>query len=800
MKQDLPLKLETAGFSGLSTGSLDQLKKNIEKKKSGRSNLQIILQNILNFFNLILFPVTVLLLLFGKYNDALFISFVAITNTIIAVYQEIRAKIILDNLTLINANRTEVIRDGKVTSITPEEICLGEYIIAKSGDQILADGKIIFAQNASLDESFLTGESDYVAKNIDDLVTSSTFVVTGKVIYIATAVGADRFSSKLLLESSKVKKNKTPLQQKINGILNVLVYVMLIIAAVTLLSAWNRQQAIDLAVLDIATVVSSMIPLGLVLITTISYAVAAKKMYSNSVLVQKISAVESMSSIKVLCMDKTGTITTNEISLIQILSADESKLSPSLINDIQLFANSIVDANKTVMAIKNYFHNQKYEKQNILFEKPFNSKDKFSGIIFDKNKAIIIGAPEIIQSQIKDLSHFVISKLQENFNLGKRCLLVATNDDYNHAKIELESIANFTVAAILIFEDQIRDEAVSTIKAFQERGILLKIISGDNQDAVAALARSVGFENPTAISGLELAKLDEVEFDNAVLKHRIYGRITPEQKEKIITSLQKQGLFTAMIGDGVNDVLAIKKADLGIAMNSGARMAKDVSDIVLINNSFGSLPIVLAQGDQIFSNIVKVSKLFVTKSIYSIIIILLIGYLSYDFPFLPRQITLISFLTVGIPALAVGLIPSKIHKPSRYYPTVFAFAISCGVFYSLGAVVAFILTYFHTGNLSAARSAIIAVLVLGGLFATLFTVLNEKITLQNIIDNKWICLILFFTYLSFLFIIETKTLREFFEIGSFSLSSWVFVIPIFLAASTLFVLERKYKIIYRAFR
>jgi cation-transporting P-type ATPase E len=802
--------MEKDKITGLSEAEALNLPKNITTNKYSLKIRHIVFRNTFTFFNILLFIMGGMLIYVNKISDAVFMTYIVILNAGIAIFQEIKAKRTLDKIKLINAAQVTVIRDSLNRRVRYEEVVLEDVVVATSGDQIITDGKIVYAENASVDESILTGESDYVAKKNDDTVTSGSYVITGTIYYRVTAVGNNTYSSKVLAKSTKYSKQKTKLEQQIDRLLLLCIITMVLLAVFTLLSlifqSFNEGTSIDVEglIINLATVVSALVPTGLVLVTTLSYAAAAIKSYEYKVLIQKISAVESMAHIDTLCMDKTGTLTTNKIEFVKIVTTEDSDPGSEVLHKIFTYASNVKEVNRTIEALRGInVQHENQKKLQIIKEKPFNSKEKYSAVAFNDNTVTYLGAPEVLVSKFEHKIDQYNPLLQKYFSKGYRCLVIFEKNIQN-IEDEQSTFAfdnNASLIGFIILKDEIRHEAKETIQAFKNLHIDLKVISGDNQESVASIAAILGIDKVRAVSGLEMQEMNDPEFAYAALKHNVFGRITPEQKEKIVRVLQKHKKYVGMIGDGVNDILAIKKANLGIAMNAGAQMTKDVSDIILLNNSFSSLPAIFHHGEQIFSNIVKVGCLFITKTIYATALIILLVYLSLDFPFLPKQVTLVSLFTVGIPALFFAMIPSPIIKVKSFIKTVLSYGFSCGVIYTLASLLVFLILYIlppfsEYESLSTARTGIVTMLTFGGLFGAFLVLLNEKITWQNIMRNKINVGMLAGTVIAYLLFLERSSFTKFFEVVNFGVAEWLIILPIFIVASVIFYIERKYNIIF----
>jgi cation-transporting P-type ATPase E len=791
-------------LKGLQSSEVRNLPLNLDYTSDGNTYKSIFKRNAFTVFNTILFPLSGLLFLVGSPGDAMFNCAFILLNTGIAIFQEAKAKYTLDRLKLIGAAKVVVIRDAKEISIPQEEVVLGDLVKAGSGEQIIADGDVIYSESVSIDESLLTGESDYVQKRTEDTVTSGTFVVTGELYYKTTAVGSERFASKLLMKSKKLVSQKTKLEKKLDRVLYIFLQVMIFLVTLQIISqilkaADNQIEfSFNNLVLQVSTIVSALVPTGLILITSISYAIAARKMYETKVLVNKIAAVESTCHLEVLCMDKTGTITTNQIVVEDIVFVGKNR--EGFEKRMSAYSSHASKPNKTMLAIKDHFFNDENPIE-IVKERPFESKSKYSGMLFSDNTSYYIGAPEILLSYATGDTESVHQKVNDLFKLGKRCLIVLKTLEADEEHNDLNHEAKYDLESIIVLKDTIRPEAEETIKALYQNHVDLKIISGDNHESVAVIARAVGFTKIRQISGIDMSDLTPEDFEIAVLTSNVFGRITPEQKERIIQVLQRNKYFTGMIGDGVNDVLSIKKANLGIAMNSGVQMAKDVADLVLLDNSFGSLPIIISQGEQIYSNIIKVSKLFVAKSIFFTLVFILFGYFSLDFPFFPRQLILVLTVILGIPSITIALLPLKREIPKNFYFSVFKFSIISGLIFAFTGLFAYLGTnvlnnsFLEFGKeeelLNISRMALVLTLVFGGLMNVGMVTMNEDTTELAQRTNKKIFYLLSGLFTLFITLITIPSTRDFFGFTSMNLLTYLVVMVTALSGGYIFYSLRK---------
>ncbi len=652
------------------------------KLRTSRSYLQILRQNAFTFINTVLFAIGLVLILMGRAGDAVVTAGLVLLNVIVGVWQEGRAKRKLDQIALLTRPKAAVIREGHERSIDPAEIVLGDVLVIRSGDQVLVDGKVIGPEGgrADVDESLLTGESDLVPKRPGDAVLSGSFCVTGSVIYEATRVGASTFACQVVAGARAFRQVKTPLQRDIDFVIRLMVLLATLLGVLLAIS-YTLQRAPVVEVVQIAAVIVALVPQGLFLMTTVTYAMGAVRMAGSGALVQQANAIESMSHVDVLCLDKTGTLTTNRIKLhaIHPLNATEAELK-SLLGD---FVASSSSANRTAEAIGAAFTGA---ARRVAEQVAFSSERKWSAVAFEDDAirgVYVLGAPEVLEPYLQpaDLGQAVQWTAQ-----GLRVLLFAHQpkiaplfDAGGQPLLPVGLIA----LGLLSLSDELRPEAEATLAGFAQAGIQIKIISGDNPDTVAALARQAGVSREAqAVSGLDLAEMDEAQVAQAAQAATIFGRITPQQKERLVSILRGRGHYVAMIGDGVNDVLSLKQAQLGIAMHSGSQATRAVADIVLLDDSFAALPAAFREGQRIVRGMADVMRLFLVRTLYVTLLILFAKVVGLAFPLSPKHNSILALLTVGIPTLGLaawarpGAPPRNVLHSLRHFVLPAAFTVS----------------------------------------------------------------------------------------------------------------------------
>jgi cation-transporting ATPase E len=710
--------------------------------QTGRSYLQILRNNAFTFINTVLFAIGVVLVLMGQIGDSLVTAGLVLLNVIVGVFQEVRAKRKLEQIALLTRPKATVVRSGKEKSVDPSEIVLGDVLLVREGDQIVVDGQVIENGHMEVDESLLTGESEQVPKKAGDPVYSGSFCVTGAAFYEAQKVGTDSFVNQLTASARAFRQIKTPLKREIDFIIRILVLLVTGLGILLAISFMMR----DIPVVEsvrMAAVIVALVPQGLIFMTTVSYAMGVVRVAGKGALIQQINAVESTSHINLLCLDKTGTLTTNRIKLHAMcpvgdaLGSGEDELR-RILGD---YAASTLGGNRTTEAIKEVFDGQ---TRHVEEEVPFSSERKWSALAFDDatlHGAYVLGAPEVLNSYLQfdaDLS----SKIDVWTNEGLRVLLFAYRPDNRslhntEGKPQLPS--GLIPLSLLSFCDELRPEAQEIFRHFTELGIQPKIISGDNPQTVAALCRQVGFgDDIRVVSGLDLDAMGQGQFEEVAEEATIFGRITPQQKEKLVRFFRSKGYYVAMIGDGVNDVLALKQAHVGIAMQSGSQATRSVADMVLLGNSFAAVPIAFREGQRIIKAMEDVVRLLLTRTFYVMLLIIATQLVGVVFPVTPKHNSILALLTVGIPTLAIatwarpGTSPTSVIRSTSQFVFPAAFTVSV-------VSLAVYLSYLGTTNdIEVARTALTTTMVLCGLVLILFVEpLTEAWVGGDVLSGDW---------------------------------------------------------------
>jgi cation-transporting ATPase E len=710
---------ETAS-SGLTEGEVrDRIARGLVNdtgERTSRTFGEIVRANIFTRFNAILGAMLVVILVAGRPKDALF-GIVLVSNALIGIVQEMRAKRTLDRLAVLSAPRAVAVRDGDARELPVEEVVLDDLLELRTGDQVPADGFVRAAEGLEVDESLLTGESEPVDKSPGDDVLSGSFVVAGSGRFQATRIGADAYARKLAAEARRFTLVHSEL---ISGINTILKYVTFAIIPCGILLLIAQFAATELgwqeAVAGMVAGVVAMVPEGLVLLTSIAFGVAAVTLARRNVLVQELPAVEGLARVDVVCLDKTGTLTEGSVvfdrlePLAPFVSSTDGEAGE--LGDALGALASSADANATLAAIGAAFPAPSGWERSAAV--PFSSARKWSGAAFGPRGSWVIGAPEMVRPDAP-ASDAVRTQADELAACGSRVLLLARADGEQLDGDTLPS--GLQPAALVLLEEKVRPDAADTLRYFSEQGVALKVISGDNPRTVGAVAQRVGL--PDAGDPVDARTLPEDTdgLADVLASHSAFGRVSPHQKRHMVEALHARGHVVAMTGDGVNDALALKDADIGVAMGSGAAATRAVAQLVLLDGRFATMPGVVAEGRRVIANIERVANLFVTKTVYAVLLALVTSLLVWPYPFLPRHLTLVSTLMIGIPAFFLSLAPNTRRYEPGFVHRVAAFTIPAGFTAFLATMAAYTAARWETGaSLAEERTSATIVLLIVGLW------------------------------------------------------------------------------------
>jgi magnesium-transporting ATPase (P-type) len=678
------------------------------RRATSRSYASIVRANVLTVFNLILAGFGVVTLIFGDARDALFLGII-VANSTIGVSQEVRAKRALDRLSLLVAPHANVRRDGAVHKIAVEQVVVDDVVVFAPGDQVIADGTVLTAADLLLDESILTGESVPARRAVGDEVRSGAFVAEGTGAYRVTAVGEDSFAARITGEARSFRHPRSPLERAVNRLLYALIALVVVLGAVLGYSLYHRHVTVHTAVATSAAGVVTMIPEGLMVLVSLTYAAAAVRMSRRGVLAQQLNAIESLASVDTICVDKTGTLTEAALRVVEIVPAagvDEETVGTALAT----LAASASARNLTLQAIAEAYP---ADAEPLLGEVPFSSRRRWSAIEVAAG-SFYLGAPGRVP--VGELE----TEADERQRAGRRVVALATAEEALPARAgELPPDALHPLGLVILAEE-LRPNVRETVAFLLEQGIEIKVLSGDSPQTVAAIARDVGIPVGGVAEGASIPE-DRAERQRFAVEATVVGRISPDGKQAMVQALRDEGRYVAMVGDGVNDVPALKSSRLAIAQGSGTQMARSVSDLVLIDGDFASVPPLVAEGRRALRNLQRVTKLYVTKSAFAAFLILTIGTSSDAYPLLPRHLSIAASLTIGIPTFFLALAPSSgPWQPDRFVRGVARFAVPAGVMIGTGVVAGFLFA-LHDLDLSVADSRTVALttLVMSGLYLVL---------------------------------------------------------------------------------
>ena len=741
---------------GLSTAEVEERRRHGLVNRAPRSDWsdyrQILSRNLLTWFNAMVTPAAIALFVLGEIPGGIAVSGMAVVNSTLGLFQEIRAKRHLDKLMLLVESKARVIRDGQVQVISSGDVVQGEQVLLESGDTVVADGPVLQASYLEIDEALLTGESDPLRRNAGDHLMSGSFCVAGEGCYRADNVGGEAFANHTSMEARRYRYTASPLTRVINHLIQILSFtaigLCLLYTVAYLVEGFpkNLQQELEFARMVAATI-TSMVPQGLVLTATISFTLGAMVMSRRGAVVQRLAAVETMAAIDVICTDKTGTLTTNNLHLTQVQRVTERYSEEDIRIRLRQFASASLDkTNRNVQALKSALG---IIAVDALDQLPFKSQNGYSAVrirVDEGERVLVLGAVEALDKFLQANATSWNETWHKLLPTGQRLLFFcqASPPHDGHFPPFADNLEGFVLdpLALVGLADQLRPEAGKVLEALAVQGIAFKVLSGDNPETVRATVGSLNLPlaKDAVVSGDELAAAADSR--DLIYDHSVFGRVTPRQKVHILEVLQERGCHVAMIGDGVNDVLPIKRADLGIAMGAGSQAAKTVSGLVLETNDFALLPETLEEGRTILRNLRRSSKLFLVKNVYSLILILVCftGVFGLRFPYLPQQVTLLNWLVIGVPALVIALSRERsatATKP-RFFREVGWFALRTGVVFALAglAMLGVSLWFWPDIDHSTQRTLLLSTLIFLGLTA-LFRALRDGEQVPLVGDYKF---------------------------------------------------------------
>jgi cation-transporting P-type ATPase E len=734
---------------------------------SSRSVSSIVAGNVFTLFNAIIGVFFVLILSLGLLADAVF-GLIAIVNSYIGIRQELKAKRTLDELAVLVAPHAKVIRDGRVVSLLAEEVVPGDVVAVEPGDQLVADGETLASRGMTLDESMLTGESDGVRKEPGDRALSGSFCISGSGRYRVDAVREESYAGRLAGEAKAFRHPPSPLQGEVNRVIVACTWAMAPLAALLLLTFQLRSVDLVEAAQTATAGLVTLIPEGLVLLMSVTFAVAAVRLARKDTLVQQMNATESLAAVDTICVDKTGTLTDGRLRLLGIELADGAEPGEAQAA-LGRFAASAGERNRTLETVAEAFP---ATPARVGGEVAFSSRWKWSGLRLG-GVSYVLGAPDVLAaSGALELPPGLARKLEQETAAGRRVVAFGQSGESLPEDPEQAPPPRLSPIALVVLEETLRADAAETIATIRAEQVDLKLISGDARATVTAVAYAVGVPTDAGvIDGSELPQ-DRERLAAAAQANTIFCRIAPEQKRALVEALRAAGRYTAMIGDGVNDVPALKQARLAVAMGSGAQVTKGIADIVLLEDEFARLPEAVAEGRRIARNIHRLGRLYLTKSVYAAALILLVAVPGWAFPFLPRHLTLAVFLTIGIPSFVLALAPSDgpLYR-GRLLRALAAFAVPAGLATALGSILCFFLvdTVFG-GSLEAGRTAATTTLIVLGLAFVLL--LERGPGREHIAIQSYMLAMVAGLGALFALILAAAPVRDFFEMALLTASQW----------------------------
>ncbi|MFX0549006.1 HAD-IC family P-type ATPase [Hathewaya histolytica] len=742
---------------------------NIIPKPPSRTLWEILRANLFTGFNAINVVLAVAVFIAGSPKDSIF-AIVIVSNAIIGIYQELKAKKTLEKLSLIKGNNVKVLRYKNIENINAERLVIDDIIFLNSGDQILVDCEVLPNNSIEVDESLLTGESESILKKHGEKLLSGSFIVSGSCYAKVVSVGSNTYSSKLVEEARKFKIINSQLQNAINKIFKVVLYFIIPIGILlTFTQLFIAKRTWQDAILGSVSGIIGMIPEGLVLLTSSTFIIAIIRLSKWDTLIQELPATEVLARVDVLCLDKTGTITRGDLKLDKVVPLNDYS-EEYIGNILSAIIHSSDNLSQTQKAIlQRYPNNYNLVIKNKI---PFSSSRKWESISFKDEGSWILGAPEFI---LKNRYNEVSDEVEKAALEGKRVLLLAK---FNGDVLDDRLNGDIEKAALLFIGDVIRENAEETVKYFSEQGVTLKIISGDNPITVSTISKKVGIKGAENYIDARNLPKDNEKLQRIIENTTVFGRVSPYEKREIIKALKKNGHTVAMTGDGVNDILALKESDCGIAMATGSDATKAVAQLVLLNSDFSSLPHVVKEGRKLINNLEKVSELFVSKTVYSILLALIFTLILKPFPLLPIQLTFAGALTIGMPSFFLALEENNEIIKKGFLRRVLRYAIPNGVVIGISTTIMFLVAYYNGLSITQCRSISLMIFALLSLFILLKVALPINKYRLCIVNSMIGLLALFFS---------VPLLRRILDIDLFPVS-YILIMIMILIISMIFML------------
>lgn len=717
-------------------------KVNYDTSVKTKSIRDIIISNSFTLFNIINILLALLLVIVGSYKNTLFI-FIIIINSLISIIQEVRSKRELDKLKVIASNSVLVLRDGIEEEIHINDIVLDDIIIFNNGNQVVVDSIVVDGE-VEVNESFITGEAKTIYKKKGDKLLSGSFIVSGRCLAEVEHVGLDNYVAKISSNTKYSKPVSSEIMRSLNRIVSTISFIIIPVGILLFSSQYSASNNFNEAITSTVAGIIGMIPEGLVLLTSTVLAVSVIKLSKKKVLVQDLYCIEMLARVDVACLDKTGTITEGKLEVVRDISFNNRDIS-YIISNIN---GASIDSNPTALALLDKYGKSNDKKVEEVI--PFSSSRKYSGVKFS-DITYVVGAPEFILKDNYKKYEKIISPYLEDY----RVLMVG---EYK------KNIIDTKLVGLILIQDKIRESAPSTIEYFKKQEVDLKIISGDDARSVLGIAKRAGFSDDTLAINATVLETDQ-DILEAVSKYSVFGRVTPDQKRKFILALQKLGHSVLMGGDGVNDVLALKEADASVAMNSGADAAKNVSQLILLDSDFSSIPDIVAEGRRTINNIERSASLFIVKTIYTFLLVFLFINTKSRYPFIPIQLSLLSTLTIGIPSFVLALEFNNNRVKRGFLLNVIKKALPTSILIVFNILTIYLLGMLFSISSNEISTMCVIISVFIG-FMHLYNICNKN----NIIHRLLIVVLVLVFLISYIFF------KEFFSFTNISISMGIIIV------------------------
>jgi cation-transporting ATPase E len=779
---------------------------NVVSKTRTKRTQEIIFENLFSVFNLVVLLVIFFLLFFyfrtqdrNLILDSIGVLSVALINTVLAISQEIKAKRALDKVSLLLERKVTVIRDRQEVSIDQKEIVVDDLVLLGRGDQVVVDGRVQASNHLEIDESLLTGESVPIYKNTGDQILSGSFCVSGNGAYVAEKVGDACFANQVTDIAKKLKHSVTPLQKKLNHLVEILLLISFVLVLLELMFDPHASINDMSFIRRVSTIVISLIPQGLILMASVTFALGVYRISRIGAIIEKLNAIESFSNVQIVCMDKTGTLTQNKLAVNQLTLLDDRYNREDAEQLLGTYGKLSSDKNATLRTLTPFPFD---ESVKLIDEIPFSSEKKMSLIKAGRDgreTIFIFGAFDLLLPSVEPELREKAKQLYEESRLSvyRNVLFgrLASSLSLGDAREDVKSLVIEPICIVSI-TDQIRDDVMEAISLFQSHNITLKILSGDAPESIQAVVREIGWEieDGQLITGQALDGIADADFLKAITDNAIFARLRPDHKLKIIETLKREKIYTAMIGDGVNDLPAIKASDMGIAMEEGSKITKEVADIVLLKNRFALLPSIFDEGNKIVNTVSSISKLFLTKNFVVIYLALLHIFFLFNFPLTPRRVSLINIFTIALPSFFIALRNNNTGKTLNFTRDLYSFVVVSALFMiGAGYIGEYLTTKYYGINEKDLQMVWLSIVIITSVANFFAVALHKGEKNVKIYLLYGIGLLAIYTFLaaSRIDFFLLNGLKEFYEINYLDSRYWAIVAMIGLASATLLFFAQK---------